>query len=113
VSDQFGSPTSASDMAGALLDISKQILEGKKEIGGIYHYANEGECSWYEFATEIMNITKLNCKVNPIPSDQYPTLAKRPAYSVFNKEKIKSVFDIDVPPWQNSLKSTLELLAYQ
>lgn len=107
VADQFGSPTSAGDLAGAILEISKQILEGKKNCGGIYHYSNEGECNWYEFASEIMKLSGLRCKVNPIGTDQYPLPAKRPGYSVFNKSKIKSAFGIDIPHWKDSLAQNI------
>ncbi len=110
VSDQFGSPTSASDFAGALLEISKQILEGKKNIGGIYHYSNEGECSWFDFASAIMDIAKLNCKVNPITTDQYPLPAKRPAYGIMSRNKIKQAFGISISQWAQSLSICIQKL---
>ncbi len=102
VFDQVGSPTSAADLAGALLDISTQILDGKPGIGGIYHYSNEGVCSWYDFALLIMKTAKIDCQVKPITSDQFPTPAKRPQYSVLNKNKLKNTFSIKVPHWQES-----------
>ena len=82
-----------------------QIDEANK---GIYHYTNEGVCSWYDFATEIMNLSGMGCKVNPIPSSAYPTKANRPFYSVLNKEKIKSVFNIEIPYWKESLRKFCE-----
>ncbi|MGD2033418.1 MAG: dTDP-4-dehydrorhamnose reductase [Bacteroidales bacterium] len=107
VSDQVGSPTSATDMADALLQISGQLLAGKSGTGGIYHYANEGKCSWYEFAQAIMELTGSRCKINPIPSSQYPTVVKRPAYSVLDMSKIKRVFGIQIANWREGLVNTL------
>ena len=75
---------------------------------GIYHYTNEGVCSWYDFATEIMTLSGLACKVSPIPSSAYPTKATRPFYSVLNKEKIKNVFNIEIPHWKESLVKCLK-----
>lgn len=110
VSDQLGSPTSGADLADALLKISKQLLEGKKNVGGIYHYSNEGVCTWYDFAKAIMQITNLDCKVNPITTEQYPTPVKRPQYSVFNKGKLKDTFGIQVPDWQESAEKVIDQL---
>ena len=104
VNDQIGSPTSATDFADALLQVSKQLLGGKKNAGGIYHYSNEGECSWYEFAIAIMKFAKLNCRIKPLTTEQYPLPAKRPGNSVFNKSKIKSVFGLEIPKWEDSLE---------
>ena len=78
VFDQIGSPTSASDLADALLEIANQILAGKRNVGGIYHYSSEGVCSWYDFARRVMNIDQSPCLVHPITTDQYPLPAKRP-----------------------------------
>lgn len=105
VSDQIGSPTFAGDLAQAIVDILPQMNETNK---GIYHYTNEGVCSWYDFATEIMNLSDLACKVNPIPSTAYPTKATRPFYSVLSKEKIKNVFNIEIPHWKESLVKCLK-----
>jgi len=104
--DQVGTPTSAADLAAALLEISKQILEGKENAGGIYHFSNEGVCSWYDFARVIMNFDKLNCFIKPITTDEYPLPAKRPFYSVFNKKKIKDSFGITIPHWSQGLAKT-------
>ena len=85
VNDQVGSPTYAADLAQGILQIA--IL--KQNAEGIYHYSNNGEISWFEFATAIKEISGSSCAVNPIQTSDYPTPAKRPAYSVFDKEKIQ------------------------
>ena len=105
VADQIGSPTFAKDLAQAIVTILPQMNETNK---GIYHYTNEGVCSWYDFATEIMTLSGLACKVSPIPSSAYPTKATRPFYSVLNKEKIKNVFNIEIPHWKESLVKCLK-----
>lgn len=105
VVDQIGSPTFAGDLAQAIVNILPQMNESNK---GIYHYTNEGVCSWFDFATEIMNLSGLVCKVNPIPSSAYPTKAVRPLYSVLSKEKIKKVFNIEIPHWRESLIKCLK-----
>lgn len=104
VADHIGSPTFAGDLAQAIVAILPQMNEQNK---GIYHYTNEGVCSWYDFACEIMSLSGLNCNVNPIPSSAYPTKALRPFYSVLSKEKIKSTFKINIPHWKESLKKCL------
>jgi dTDP-4-dehydrorhamnose reductase len=106
VVDQIGTPTSAADLAKAILDIIKEIDE--KPIKEIYHYSNEGVISWYDFAKAIMNEARLNCKVNAIESKDFPAKANRPFYSVLNKAKIKSDFNIEVPYWLDSLKNTIK-----
>lgn len=105
VADQTGSPTYAGDLAQAIVTILPQMNETNK---GIYHYTNEGVCSWYDFATEIMNLSGLACEVKPIPSSAYPTKATRPFYSVLSKEKIKNVFNIEIPHWKESLVKCLK-----
>ena len=105
VDDQVGSPTNAIDLAEAILKII-----GTPEIEtefGIYNFSNEGVCSWFDFAKEIFRINKINITVNPIPTEAYPTPAKRPAYSVLDKSKIKAIFDINIKTWQESLQQTL------
>lgn len=106
VSDQVGSPTYAADLAKAVLTI---ISSGKWQ-SGIYHYSNEGKISWYEFATEIKNLVGSKSIIHPILTAEYPTPAKRPKFSLLNKEKIKTVFGIHVPEWKDSLKKCVELL---
>ncbi len=105
VADQIGSPTYAADLAQAIVAILPQMNERNK---GIYHYTDEGVCSWYDFATEIMNLSELRCKVCPIPGSLYPTKATRPFYSVLDKTKIKETFNIEIPHWKESLIKCLK-----
>jgi len=105
--DQVGTPTYAKDLAKTILDILPKINNQQTEI---YNYSNEGVCSWYDFAKEIMKIAKLSCKVNPIETSQYPTPAKRPHYSLLNKSKIKNDYNIDIPYWKDSLNECLKAL---
>jgi len=107
VFDQVGTPTSAADFANALLSIVDSISSSGISKPGIYHFSNEGVCSWYDFAIEIMKLAGLSCKVKPITSDQYPALAKRPAFSVFNKTKIKESFNIEIPYWNDSFEKVI------
>lgn len=103
VNDQIGSPTYAADLAKAILDV---IASGKWE-SGIYHYSNEGKISWYEFAVAIKEMMNSNCKINPISTSAYPTPAKRPHFSLLNKQKIADVFGIQVPYWKESLQKCM------
>lgn len=100
VSDQIGSPTYAGDLAQAIVD----ILKADTWQPGIYHYANEGQVSWYDFAVAIREQIGASCRITPIPTAQYPTPAKRPAYSLLDKSKIKRTFNVEVPFWLDSLK---------
>ena len=100
VFDQTGTPTYAPDLAAAIFAILQHPGE---ENGGVYHYSNEGVASWYDFAIAIKALTGSSCAINPVTSDQYPTPAERPAYSVLNKGKIKSTFGITIPYWKDSL----------
>jgi len=108
VSDQIGSPTYATDLAEAILKIinNKNYLE-KQQPTEVYHYSNEGEISWYDFAREIFKIAKIDCKVSPITTDQYPTPAKRPKNTFMNKGKIINRFDLEIRPWKQSLDQCL------
>ncbi|ERJ57709.1 dTDP-4-dehydrorhamnose reductase [Sphingobacterium paucimobilis] len=103
IDDQIGSPTYAKDLAQAIVD----IIEGEDWVGGVYHYSNEGEISWYDFAVAIREIKGLDCRINPIPTAQYPTPAKRPKYSLLDKSKIKRTFKVEVPDWRTSLQAML------
>jgi dTDP-4-dehydrorhamnose reductase len=108
VSDQFGCPTYAADLAAAILQIITS--NQSKENPGIYHYSNAGITNWYEFAIAIKKLTGSNCAVNPITTAEYPTAAKRPAYSVLDTAKIKGTFKLSIPTWENSLEKCLALL---
>ena len=103
--DQVGTPTYARDLAKAILDIIPQIETKEVEV---YHYSNEGVCSWYDFAKAIFELNTISVKANAIETVQYPTPAKRPLYSVLNKSKIKTQFKVDVPYWKDSLIKMLE-----
>jgi dTDP-4-dehydrorhamnose reductase len=106
VNDQIGSPTYAADLAQAMIT----ILTAKEWIPGIYNYSNEGEISWYEFVLAIKEIGGYTCEVKGIPSSAYPTPAKRPAFSLLDKSKIKAVFSITVPHYKDSLTRCMKLL---
>jgi len=109
--DQVGTPTNASDLAKTCLDIlSDKSSENISANGKIYHYSNEGVASWYDFATAIMELGSLDCKVRPIETKDYPTPAKRPHYSVLNKTKINTDFNIEIPYWRDSLDKCIEKL---
>ena len=102
VSDQIGSPTYATDLAKVILKIID--YQDKKQSTEIYHYSNEGEISWYEFAKEIFKIAEVNCKVNPITTQQYPTPAKRPKNALMSCDKIVRELGIKPPKMEDSLR---------
>jgi dTDP-4-dehydrorhamnose reductase len=104
--DQVGTPTYARDLAKVCLDIASQT-ENWLAAPEVYHYSNEGVCSWYDFATSIMEIKKIYCKVLPIETKDYPSKSNRPHYSVLNKSKIKAKFNIDISYWRISLEECL------
>ena len=108
--DQVGTPTWAGDLANTILKIISQLEYGNANKG-LYHYSNEGVASWYDFAVEIINLSNVNCKVLPIETEEYPTPAPRPSYSVLNKAKIKTDFNIEIPHWKISLKECINQLA--
>jgi dTDP-4-dehydrorhamnose reductase len=110
VFDQIGTPTYAADLAKAILQIVNQSIKENRFIPGVYHYSNEGVCSWFDFAQAIADKAYSKCKINPIISEEYPTASKRPFYSVLNKSKIKSVYQISIPHWQKSLNNFFEAL---
>lgn len=105
VNDQIGSPTYAADLAQAIMT----IITHSNWTGGIYNFSNEGEISWYEFALAIKEIGGYTCEVSGIPSASYPTPAKRPAYSLLDKSKIKKEFQVAVPNYKESLKVMMSL----
>ena len=84
-----------------------EIAHSDKWTKGIYHFSNKGEISWYDFAVAIRELQQLDCKINPIDTEQYPTPAKRPKYSLLDKTKIKATFDVQVPEWKQSLAEML------
>jgi dTDP-4-dehydrorhamnose reductase len=106
VNDQIGAPTYAADLAGVIM----QIIETNKWQAGIYHYSNKGKISWYDFAIAIKNNIAPSCEVNPISTAQYPTLAKRPSFSLLNTQKIQTVYNIHIPDWKDSLHACMKLL---
>ena len=112
VSDQIGSPTYAGDLAQAILKIinSDGFNELEKE-SEIYHYSNEGECSWYDFAKEVANISGVKCTISPIKTEDYPTAAKRPRHTSLSKEKISKAFDLKIIFWKDSLKYCMKNLS--
>ena len=106
VFDQTGTPTYAGDLADAIFD----IVENKKFKGhsGVYHFSNEGVCSWYDFTIKIAQIAgHTACNIQPCHSDEFPSPVKRPAYSVLDKTKIKETFGIQIPYWEDSLKKCM------
>jgi len=110
VSDQIGTPTNAVDLAEVLLSIIQSPITDHPSSFGVYNFSNEGQCSWYDFANEIFQQKGISIDLNPIPTSAYPTPAKRPAFSVLNKSKIKTTFPIAITDWKTSLKKCLELL---
>jgi len=111
ISDQFGTPTYANDLAQTIIDILNKFKFNEREMPSeMYHYSNEGECTWFDFAKEIVDILQIDCNLSPITSDDYPQLAKRPKYSVLSKKKISEEFDLNINYWKDSLKSCLQNL---
>ncbi len=103
VFDQAGTPTYAYDLATAIVAVLKNPVEG------VYHYSNEGVCSWYDFTKMIAEYAgNINCDVQPCHSDEFPSPVKRPSYSVLDKTKIKSIFQITIPYWTDSLKKCID-----
>ena len=127
VDDQIGTPTNAVDLANAIIKIIKVInhypstynlqpttynpqlitlnRERSTDLFGTYHFSNDGQCSWYDFAKKIFEINNIAIDLKPIPTSAFPTAAERPKYSVLDKSKIKSVFGVEVRTWEDSLKS--------
>ena len=107
VADQWGSPTHARDLADCLL----RIALADHWVPGIFHYSNEGDITWFQFAEAIRELTGSSCVVNPIPTTDYPTPAKRPMYTVMDKSKIMETYGVRLVPWKDSLQACLEMLA--
>jgi dTDP-4-dehydrorhamnose reductase len=114
VDDQRGSPTWTRDLAEALLGIIAAVEEGRDIPYGVYHYTNEGNISWFDFAVEIcrqgrrLGLIKKDCTVKPCSSAEYPAKVKRPAYSVLDKTKFRAALGMDIPSWDESLIKFLE-----
>jgi dTDP-4-dehydrorhamnose reductase len=106
VNDQIGSPTYAHDLAKVILEI---IVNYKTE-SGLFHYSNEGEISWFEFASLIKDLFNLDCKIVGVSSDKFKTLAKRPKYSLLNKSKIKKIFNLTIPNYKQSLEDCIKII---
>jgi dTDP-4-dehydrorhamnose reductase len=106
VDDQIGTPTNAVDLAEVLVTIITEHSKGNTEHYGVFNFSNEGQCSWFDFAKKIFELNNINIDLKPIPTTSYPTPAKRPAYSVLDKSKIKKVFEIGINNWETSLKRT-------
>lgn len=104
--DQIGTPTYAADLAGAIL----QILTADKFVPGIYHFTNEGVCSWYDFAKVIVKMANISCDIVPTESKDYAVRTPRPHYSVLNKSKLKAVYGIKIPYWMDGLERCLKVL---
>ena len=104
--DQVGTPTLAADLAHAIISILGRHDKGRT-YAETYHYSNEGVCSWYDFAVAVMRAKGLSCSVLPVGSEEYPTKAKRPHYSVLHKGKIKDHWELEIPHWQDSLEKVL------
>ena len=108
VSDQIGTPTYAADLAMSIIQILPKISNNQVEV---YHYSNEGTCSWFDFAKAIIEFNKINIKINPIESVDFQTIAKRPVYSVLNKKKFKTEYLKEINYWRDSLlKCTKKLI---
>jgi dTDP-4-dehydrorhamnose reductase len=106
IADQAGTPTYAIDLASCIM----HIIKSKSQEYGIYHYSNEGIASWYDFAKAIFEISNTQVKVLPVKTEEYVTKAKRPAYSVMDKTKIKKTFNMEIPYWRDSLLTCINKL---
>jgi len=106
VNDQIGSPTYAYDLAKVIIEI---ILNNKNK-SGLFHYSNEGEITWFEFARSIRELYNLDCEIIGVSSKEFKTLAKRPKYSLLNNSKIKTTFNLEIPNYKESLKDCIEII---
>ena len=112
VADQKGRPTYAKDLAMATMKMIEAMNAGKS-IKGVYHYANTGETTWFDFAAKIKAIAGLDCALNPIETKDFPTPAKRPAYSVLDTSKIEEALSIAIPHWEDALISCMKEIEAQ
>lgn len=107
VADQIGTPTYARDLAVAI----HAVLTSHQWVPGIYHFTDEGVCSWYDFAKAIHRLGGVECEVLPIPSEDYPTPVTRPFYSVLDKQRIKSTYNVKIPHWEDSLAQCIKRIS--
>lgn len=111
VFDQTGTPTYAADLAGAIMSIISGVIRNQIAMNpGIYNYSNEGVCTWFDFACEIIKEGGLTCDIRPVLSKEFPQIAQRPGYSVMDKTKIKENFGLSIPHWRTSLTKCVKLL---
>jgi dTDP-4-dehydrorhamnose reductase len=111
VFDQTGTPTYAADLAEVIMHIVSGVIRNQLAFTpGIYNYSNEGVCSWYDFALEIVSEAGSECHINPILTAEYPTPASRPVYSVLNKARIRENYSLTIPHWRASMKKCVNLL---
>lgn len=111
VYDQVGTPTYAADLAGAIMKIVSGVIRNQFALNaGIYNYSNEGVCTWFDFATEIIKEAGLPCIINPVLSSEFRQIAKRPSYSVMDKTKIRENYGLTIPHWRTSLLKCIKLL---
>ena len=111
VYDQVGTPTYARDLAAAIISIMQSQAFVQTDLKtNIFHFSDEGLCSWYDFAKSIFELTNIQCEINPIETKDYPTPAKRPHYSVLSKAKIKKTYELTIPYWEDSMKQCLKAL---
>jgi len=108
--DQIGTPTYAHDLAINILNIIESSHNIQQDKVSLYHFSNEGVCSWYDFAKAIFELSNIECSTHPIETKDYPTAAKRPFYSVLNKAKIKQTYQLNIPYWKDSLQACLNKL---
>ena len=106
VNDQIGSPTYAYDLAKVIIE----IIMNNKSKSGLFHYSNEGEISWFQFAKSVRELYNLDCKIIGVSSKEFKTLAKRPKYSLLNKSKIKTTFNLEIPNYKQSLKNCIKII---
>ena len=111
VFDQVGTPTYAGDLAMTIFSIIEGDYYAGKE--GVYHFSNEGVCSWYDFAQEISTAMGHKCQISPCHSNEFPSKVTRPPYSVLDKTKIKRTFGVDIPHWRESMIYCLKRLVMQ
>ncbi|HEX2968522.1 MAG TPA: dTDP-4-dehydrorhamnose reductase [Bacteroidales bacterium] len=113
VFDQTGSPTYAADLASAIMHIVSGVIRNQFAFkSGVYNYSDEGVCSWFDFAREIIKEAGYKCRISPILSKDFPQVAKRPSYAVMDKSKIKDDFKLEIPHWRDSLLRCMKLIEY-